>query len=242
MKKILSLMLAFLLMLAFAGCNLADVPGTTAGTTAVTTEPTQTTAATTEPTQTTAPTLPPEPNLPDGRELTHQEVQEFEDLFMYDMIEPENNWYNYALKSVYETPAQLDLFEYFYSAPWMDLEQGEDVRAFLKEKELDPDIFHIHEYPVEMMDEKLSLYFGITVEETDKVGLDQMIYHPESNAYYHGHGDIGLSYPNFKKGVETPDGNISIYYTDTRGVNEKIVTITPREDGGYRVLSNIPAF
>lgn len=242
MKKILSLILAFLLVLALAGCDLADVPGTTAGTTAATTEPTQTTAPTTEPIQTTTPTLPPEPNLPEGRELTYQEVQEFEDLFMYDMIEPENNWYNYALKSVYETPAQLDLFEYFYSAPWADLGQSVEEVNFLKENGIDAAITYVHEYPVRMMNEILSLYFGITVGETDKVGLDQMVYHPETNAYYHGHGDIGLSYPNFKKGVQAPDGSFSIYYTDTRGVNEKIVTFTAREDGGYRILSNVPAY
>lgn len=235
MKYMLSFIPLFLVVTILAGCTLVQAPGTTAATT-------QATAPNTAPTQASAPTLPPEPTLPEGRELTSQELKELQDLFMYDLKNPENNWYNYALKSVYETPAQLDLLAYFYSAPWAYIGQSTEDEAFLREHGIDSAASFVHEYPVRMMNEILNLYFGITLGATDKVGLDQMIYHPETNAYYHCHGDMSMAHPKFKKGVQTPDGNIVIYYKDVFVDMYKILTITPREDGGYRILSNVPAY
>lgn len=179
--------------------------------------------------------------LPSGRELTAAEMTFFEDLLMYDMADPEKSWYNMSLKSLYDTPAQIDLYQLFYSAPWGDLSLSEEDLAFVKEHGLDPEISFVHKYPAEKMNEVLLKHLGITLEQTDGVGLDQFLYNPDTDCYYDMHGDLSMGYPNFLKGIQSENGDVIIFYemhSFVRDMQDFAVTLRQQEDGTYWILSN----
>ncbi len=102
------------------------------------------------------------------------------------------------------------------------------------------------------MDKVLREYLGLSLEETDKRGLDRFTYLEEYDAYYTFHGDT--NYPGdvtFTFG-ERRDGAVLLYYEGSgfpglsSGNGEMTavtdgpacVTLEERRDGGYRFLTN----
>ena len=146
-----------------------------------------------QPEDTTAPQVttaaPVETTAPEETTLSEDPlVAEFRELFTFTA--DADVWYNYALKSYYDTPAGIDIFQLIYNAPWLDLELTQAEKDFLISKELDIETSTVHKYPVEKIDEVLQKYFGITFEEAEGFGLDKMVYNPDTDSYYHLHGDL----------------------------------------------------
>lgn len=162
-------------------------------------------------------------------------VAEFKALFTFTA--DADVWYNYALKSYYDTPAGIDIFQLIYNAPWLDLELTQAEKDFLISKELDIETSTVHKYPVEKIDEVLQKYFGITFEEAQGIGLDKMVYNPDTNSYYHLHGDFEAGYPVISNVEAKEDGLFVVYYKQEG--ESCAVTLKKTENGEYLILSNV---
>lgn len=130
-------------------------------------------------------TLPPETTLstvpPTTAPIeTGPSVQEqLEELFS-----DEGSWYNMALSSLYSTPKDLDLRAFFgrgfpeetaelTDEEWAQLETaGFDRRA---------DTLRL---PLSEMNGVLNAYFGITLDDTNFVGMEDMVYLENTGCYY----------------------------------------------------------
>lgn len=195
-----------------------------------------------QPEDTTAPQVttaaPVETTAPEQETTLSEDplVAEFRELFTFTA--DADVWYNYALKSYYDTPAGIDIFELVYSAPWNDLELTQAEKDFLISKELDIETSTVHKYPVEKIDEVLQKYFGITFEDAEGIGLDKMVYNPDTDSYYHLHGDLETAYPIITKVEENSDGTIIVYYTESMVGDTCGVTLKESESGQYQILSN----
>lgn len=142
---------------------------------------------------------------------------------------------NQFLSSLYDTPEEINLFELFYcgngnSETFTDEENtilGVDDAPCMCEKNSRVN-----------MDAVLTEYMGLTLSDTEKIGLDGMTYLDEYDAYYHFHGDT-----NYRASVtffmgEREGDIIRLYYNDTfMGDGNKVLTLQEK-DGSYLFVSN----
>lgn len=175
---------------------------------------------------------------PDYKPLTEMELTQFSDMFTFQMLDEKRLWYNYALKSLYTSAADVNLFDLFYSAPMDESPLTDEELSFLKQHQIDPETAPIHRYTRETIDSVLKMLYGITLEQSNAVGLDRMLYNPERDCYYHQHGDFLAAYPILKRGVKLDNGLVWIYYTTEDNVLKR-VDLQPQVDGTYRILKNI---
>jgi hypothetical protein len=113
--------------------------------------------------------------------LPDEEVEAWQRWFDEDRIRPQ------FLRPLYGKPEDVDMSEVFYNGLGIPV-TGEDVRASL---------LHLGQWitecptdklPRQEMSAVLEEYLGLTLSETWKVGLDWP-YFPETDSYYHPHGD-----------------------------------------------------
>jgi hypothetical protein len=89
------------------------------------------------------------------------------------------------------------------------------------------------------MNAVLMRYAGLTVAETEKVGLNNFTYLEEYDAYYYYHGDTNYRAAITFSGGERQGDLIRLYYEDTfMADGEKILTLRETEDG-YLFVSNL---
>lgn len=91
----------------------------------------------------------------------------------------------------------------------------------------------------ESIDQFLQKYTGLTLAETERIGLNKdYIYLEEYDAYYHFHGDTNFwTQVMFERG-ERQGELIRLYYEDTfRNEGNKVVTLRQVENG-YQFVSN----
>lgn len=170
------------------------------------------------------------------QELDAAALAEFDALFAYSMEEP---WYNLALVSRYAMPEDVDLYTLFYNGfrdetlTQAELDRLEELGMWM---DLD-----IQKNPAEKMDQVLRDYFGVTLEESAKEGLEDMIYLEETDSYYKCCGDFCcMERVEFTRGYRMESGRIRLWYGDYMG-EEWVVTLDPQPDGTYHVISNLPA-
>lgn len=251
MKKLISLLL--LLMFLLSGCvTSANPPHTTTSSTG----PTLSAASEAE-------TLPSEMGSArqEGTQLNKEELMAFEFLLqdgVYPYTQKPESFYNAALLSTYSTAEDVDLRWLFYNT-------FEEVTQELTEPESDfiqrtatyiPDV-PVTRISAAKIDEVLLQHFGLTLEQTNKVGFTEengIYYFPETDCYYHQHSDF-----NNTSQIEVTDGYmqseeslagsyppkiITLYYNINLWGNEcsMILTLATAHVGesGYRIISNIP--
>lgn len=150
--------------------------------------------------------------LPEGTPLSEAELAEYQVYF-----EEYDTWYTQALTSFYESPRMMDLRQLFYNGfPEEDAKGLTDAeQAYIDDLHADGICeLDTSRIPVEKMDQVLQQYFGITLEETAGVGLDNMPYWEETNCYYSYRGDTNSTKAALYSGTKTEDGTIVLYYTD----------------------------
>ena len=152
---------------------------------------------------------------------------------------------NHFLTDVYTTPEDINLYELFNSGAYII---GTNSMASEEEKQLLSDRYQdeITGYVVRVktweMDEVLQKYMGISLEETNKYGLDKMYYLEEYDAYYRVDVGSNWSYVNFEAGKINADGTITLQYYRENYFDRPTSTyrVTLREvDGKYYIISNI---
>lgn len=189
----------------------------------------------TNPTQTTTPTqtqpTDPAPTVP-----TDPRIAEMQALLQWPS---ENKFYNYALTSEYATPADVNLLYLFQNGFPEESDDPTEEELLLLEGKMGE---HWKEYdlarlPVDKMNAVLNELFGITLEQTNGVGLDSLVYLEETNCYYTAntgvyYAEIAVSY------VETlDDGSVMVQYSTPYDGNY-MVWLMPTDNGGYKFLSN----
>lgn len=127
-------------------------------------------------------------------------------------------WYAQALTSTYEDPRDVDLVQMFYNGGGRRVTQEE--YDYVQRQLGDPGADVMVVSPAEM-DAALTEVFGLTLEETNKKGLDGFIFWEETGNYYLCHGDTNI---------------MTVTFTDVRNLGEGCFTLTYEGwDGAYHV-------
>ena len=147
------------------------------------------------------------------RPLTGDELAYFnEEFFNGDAF----NIHNQFLNSLYEKPEDIDLFELFYcgipnSETYNGITTSSDEELRLVYGDTLPDCARYKATTADM-DGVLKEYTGLTVAETNGVGLENFTYLPDYDAYYWAHGDTnpplfrGLPLRQLRHGVRDAPG------------------------------------
>lgn len=173
-----------------------------------------------------------------GRQLTEAELDAFRTLLDHRSAEEgTRNWYNEVLHCLFDAPESVDWSEFFYdgfASGWLDPPLSEDEKAFCEQNGV-PLELSVFRLPVQDMNAIAQQYFGITLEESNGIGLDKP-YYEETDSYYIAHGDTHVTGSfELHMGVEQEDGTIYLYY------DSNVLVLRPNADGtGYLFLSNLP--
>ena len=141
---------------------------------------------------------------------------------------------NQFLSSMYDDPADIDLFELFYCGTGRYEAMTDEEWA-----DFGSEMTDTTKVSAAAADALLTEYLGLTLDETKRVGLGNFIYSTEYDAYYYSHGDT-----NYRMNVAISAGVregdlVRLYYNDTfYGDGWKCVTLRETEGGGYRFVSN----
>ncbi len=250
MKKLTTYILCLTcIALLFTGCAKPDpAPGTDPTGQAENTQTTQSTQNTTQ-TQSTSPTQtdPPALTMPEGTPLTADELAWFNDEFFTSVWVDENenrifNIRNMFLRVEFATVKEIDLGVLF--------REGVRANEPVTQEEIDAlnqatgsnaplDVFKIPKWDMEMA---FLHNTGVTVDQTQKNGLDKLVYLEQYDAYYNKHGDTAYSLYQMKKGVKLENGTVVILYKNklSSPADDWIVTLKPHENT-YWFVSNLPA-
>ena len=171
--------------------------------------------------------------------LTEEELEYFngDDFFNGEPI----NIRNQFLSSLYSTPENINLFELFYC--------GSGLEEALTETELAAVIAYngweqtpdcgCTKISRANMDAVLTEYMGLTLADTEKIGLENFTYLEEYDAYYFYHGDTnyrGMA-TLFSSG-EREGNTIRLFYSDQfMADGDKVLTLKA-QGTGYLFVSN----
>lgn len=183
-----------------------------------------------------------EDTQPRIEELTEEELATFAQMFSLEHTYGGDYWwYNMALTSEYDCPENLDLYSFFYNGFKDEVAGPEELERLEQEglwMELD-----IQKNPVQKMDQILKAYFGLSLEQTNGVGLDGMIYLAETDSYYKCAGDFWCGEgAGFCRGYRSEDGRVVLYYQNYLD-EEWVITLVETPEGAempYYVFSHMP--
>lgn len=137
--------------------------------------------------------------------------------------------------NLYDKPEDIDIHELFY-CHGTELSGGEELQAvFGMDELLGAPAFKV---TADEIDRVLTQYTGLTLEQTNRVNLDDTEYSPEYNAYYWMHGDT--NYPGnlyFSVGTRAGD-EVKLYQNSLFSSGWYCVTLEEQEDGGCHFKSN----
>ena len=205
------------------------VPATEAPAESVTTEPTE--QQTTEPEA----TEPPDTLSKKEKEALKEELSE-----LFSM----GSWYTRAVYNRFSDPRRVDCYTMFYDG-FPDVKYFENDEQREQMLKLYPWMAESHtstfRYPAAEMDKVLKQCFGLGLDEIDQRNLN-FFYAPETDSYYHEHGDCVAFSLDIDDVRVLEDGRVLFTYTADDIYDAGIpwtVALQPTEDG-YHILSNLP--
>ncbi|MCI9444883.1 MAG: hypothetical protein HFF69_09200 [Oscillospiraceae bacterium] len=229
MPILLALLLAGLCLSNLAGCAGKDKDVSSPNTEQ--NEP----VTTPDPEPAPSDTNPAEPAAPADGPLTEDELKYFnEEFFNGEYL----NIRNQFLSSIYETAADINLFELFYCGTGEGEALSDEEWAAFEAAGgfVETDVTKVS---TANADAVLMEHIGLTLAETSQSGLDSFIYLPDYDAYYLAHGDTNyLNEVVFSSG-EWRDGLIHLYYADEISSVMKCVSLRETADGSYQFVSNV---
>ena len=220
MKGYITVVLTVLLLFALSACHQIAEP----------TQPAVTPPAVTQPTE----TAPRQTDLTETEPANTEEIEAFQQLLRWD------NRYNCALISIYATAADVNLY-YFLNNGFPDESSeptGEEFAYLDKTGKFmeDWENLDLNRLPTKKINAVLQQYFGLTLEETNKIGMDNFVYWDLTDCYYSVDGflELLLTVTDVK---HLEDGNVQVFYDGNQGLPH-VVTLKPNGDG-YMILSNM---
>lgn len=187
-------------------------------------------------------TSPEEKGEPASSPLTGEELAWFNQVFFGVVVDQNGalcvNIRCQFLTSSYANPAQIDLFELLYNG----LGTGESLLSPEEMELVGSEVCPTDKLPVEAINGLLLTYTGLTLEETEQVGLDRFPYLEAYDSYYHTHGDTNWpgSSP-IQYGSRNGD-RIALYHRLMAGASESgwmCLTLQDKGDGNYWFVSNL---
>lgn len=164
--------------------------------------------------------------------LTDAEVKWFNEMFFND---EEDKIKNYFLNKAFADVKDINIYYLFEDEPIEDALSAEEEKA-LKKTSIDMEL-DIHKIPIDYMDATLRAYANLTLEETNKVGQDSLVYLKEFDAYYLSKGDYCYEEYTMLSGKKNAEGIVKLQYEhEFEGTYE--VTLQAHEEG-YYFVSNI---
>ena len=146
---------------------------------------------------------------------------------------------NQFLSSTYETPEDINLFELFYCGDGTEQEAlSPELSAAIGAEDAPCPATVL---TTAQIDAVLEEYLGLTLEETNQVGLDSFTYLPEYDSYYHFHGDTNYrASVTFQSGERSGD-LVRLTYDDTfMADGSGPAQVTLRENGdSWQFVSNL---
>ena len=250
MRKFIACALCFVcILLLLVGCTaqpvdtpVADAPATEPPATKPTEPPVTEPPATEPPTE--PPTVPASP-LPEGTPLTEEEIAWFNEAFFSMEMQfvddlAVRNIRNMFLFQEYESvkDIQLDLL-LREGVGYIQYPSEAELNDFYAQLEIGSggDVFRIDRKAAE---EAFLENTGLTIDETAKNGMENLIYLKKYDAYYHGHNDTAYSLYKVSEGVRLDDGTVMLLYRENTRADppiKGIVTLQPQGDS-YWFVSN----
>lgn len=201
------------------------------------------------PTVTFAPTETPKPTQSAGP-LTEEEIQFFNDKFFVAETEYPGRWVrNNILYYEFSSPVQIDIEAMLYDENGVEEELSAEEVAYLEEQA--GELFDTSKFTKDYIDELLQTYLGISLEESEKKGLEKFIYYEKTDAYYLVRSDAMAVFVRVEAGVRNEDGTIALEYLRaaqpfSRLEQEelenlpKYQVVLKETESGYQFLSNQP--
>jgi hypothetical protein len=147
---------------------------------------------------------------------------------------------NQFLSSLYDVPGKADLFQLFYNGSGLEDVITEEERAAVvafNGWDMEPDCA-CTKISRANMDAVLTKYMGLTLGDTEKIGLENFTYLEEYDAYYYYHGDSNYRSAVSFSGGEREGNIIRLFYDDQfMGDGEKVLTLKAQADS-YLFVSN----
>lgn len=148
---------------------------------------------------------------------------------------------NQFLSSIYESPEKIDMFQLFYCGSGIEEFPTEAERTAVVAYngwDMEPDCA-CTKVSRSNMDAMLSKYIGLTLSDTEKIGLENFSYLEEYDAYYYYHGDTNYRAKITFSGGEREGDIIRLFYDDVFLVDGKKVLTLREKDGSYLFVSNV---
>lgn len=188
-----------------------------------------------------------------GTPLSPEELRWFESLFA---SEEGRVFTTMLLSSEYDAPENIHLGWLFRegvpneTGDWGYYVSPEEMVAL--QKVLDEESytaflnFDVSKTPRLVMEELLMTYLGVSLANTQQVGMDFLVYLAEYDAYYSVASDTASVIPGFSSGIRREDGTVELYYhqkvvyggVDHSGPDTHILTMRPMGDS-YQFVSNL---
>lgn len=173
-----------------------------------------------------------------GTPLTNQEIAWFNKSFFNN---PELEIVNYFLASEYLDIRDISFTQLFYDLPEIPESEmtNEEVQSVREYEAINGGghIGDLYKVPVVYMEDVLKKYTNLTLDETNKVGLEKWLYLSEYEAYYSTKSDIGYMEIEVTSGYKGEDGCIHLIYCNGIGLTYEVV-LQPHAEG-YYFVSNI---
>lgn len=185
--------------------------------------------------------------LPDGTPLSQQELQWFNDQFFSSEWtdsegKPIFNLRNMFLRVTFTTAAEIDLGVLFREGTGQDAVVTQQEIDALNQKLGNNDPLDVVKIPEAAMKSSFLEKTGLSIEQTQQLGIDKLTYLEEYKAYYHKHSDTAYTLWQMEDGVKLNDGSVVLLYAQKLGSvqTKQVVTLKPHEDS-YWFVSNLPA-
>ena len=149
-----------------------------------------------------------------------------------------NQIVNYFLNCAFADIKDINIYYVFENEPSSadgNLSKAEE--SALEKTDIDMDL-DIHKIPVEYINTVLKRYANLTLEETNKVGIDSLVYLKDFDAYYLSAGDVSYSSYTMTSGQRYEDGTVKLQYQHEIEFKRYEVTLQPY-DNGYLFVSNL---
>lgn len=197
------LYIIMLLLVVLTACGQKAGNANSTVTPAPTAEATITSVSTVEPT--VSPT-----EEPVAGPLTEEEIKFFNEKFFTAETEYPGRWVrNNILYTEFANPAQVDIEAMFYDE-YSAEEISKEERAYLREQ-LDEQL-DTSKFTTAYINEVMQTYLGISLEESEKNGLDKFFYNEEYDAYYLMHSDALCVCVQVESGERKEDGTVTLVY------------------------------
>lgn len=170
------------------------------------------------------------------RNLSDEEIAMFNTEFFNTGVDNMNNM---LLSSEYSKPEEINLYLLFYDGVGMtETQVSEDEIAQLTELYSEAAYLDITKVTTEEMDAFLQENLGMSLEESQKTGLDDFFYLEEYDSYYIVHGDTNFKWCTVISGTWKSDDMLTLEYEkEDEGVRWSVTL--QKTDDGYLFVSNV---